>query len=814
MKTLLAFLLMIPFGIFAQVGINTTTPNAQLDIRSANQAAPSNTDGLLIPKIDTFPAVNPTASQQGMLVYLTTTAGSNAPGFYYWDNVSAAWTPVGGKTGWATNGNSGTADGTNFIGTTDNKPLNFKVNNDKAGRIDITLENTFFGYQTGKNTTGNLNTAIGNRAFVANINGVGNTALGRLSLNANTSANYSTAIGLEAMEFGTTGSFNTAVGWRSLRQNLSGTENTAIGVGAIENGAISSRNVAVGRGAMINAGTSSNNVAIGNYTLQNQSFTNGGVSYNSNNIAIGHVALFNNNPTTTSNGIQNVAIGTQSLYANTIGARNTAVGSLSLLANTTGGNNSAFGPLALGGNTLGSDNIGVGLSAAQGNTTAGSNIAIGTNSLRTQSYNNGGAAWSSLNMAIGYNALFANQPTSVNNGIYNTGIGNYALSSNTTGRDNVALGLSSLFSNSTGNQNAAFGNYAGYYALGSQNTFAGHFAGIGNNGGAIGNRNTALGWYSFYSATTGSQNTALGDMALYNNTSGFMNVGVGSSALDSYTTGSYNAGIGANAGRSSGSFFSGNFNFYGGYNSGNINILGSYNTFLGANANVTNTGFSYATAIGADAFVNCNNCMALGGITPTTRTNVGINTHSPGFAMEINEKNDGTTYGIGLGLRFASRTWEISHAANNNLWFSYDGMLSAYISNVGGTYNVSDRRLKKDIVPLENVLDKVMQLKPSHYRFIKNDGKLSIGFIAQEVLPLFPEVVSHQEITDPKSEMKDIYAVDYANLSAVAIKAIQEQQQQIEQLETALEKEKRQNADLSNRLGQFEQRLKKLEQNH
>ncbi|MBC8883815.1 hypothetical protein H9X57_12035 [Flavobacterium piscinae] len=92
---LLQLLLFSTFAV-AQVGINTTSPNAQLDIRSSNQVAPASTDGMLIPKIDTFPAVNPTAAQQGMLVYLTTTVGSNPPGFYYWDNTTTNWIPIKG----------------------------------------------------------------------------------------------------------------------------------------------------------------------------------------------------------------------------------------------------------------------------------------------------------------------------------------------------------------------------------------------------------------------------------------------------------------------------------------------------------------------------------------------------------------------------------------------------------------------------------------------------------------------------------------------------------------------------------------------
>lgn len=83
----------------AQVGINTTTPSAQLDIRSSSQAAPSNTDGILIPKIDTFPASNPGADQNGMMVFLTTTIDSNIPGFYYWEATSNTWIPLKGKEG-------------------------------------------------------------------------------------------------------------------------------------------------------------------------------------------------------------------------------------------------------------------------------------------------------------------------------------------------------------------------------------------------------------------------------------------------------------------------------------------------------------------------------------------------------------------------------------------------------------------------------------------------------------------------------------------------------------------------------------------
>ena len=82
--------MMAQFG-FSQVGINTTSPQALLDIKSSNQVTPSNTDGILIPKMNAFPITNPTAAQNSMLINLTTTSAGKPPGFYYWDQPSTSW---------------------------------------------------------------------------------------------------------------------------------------------------------------------------------------------------------------------------------------------------------------------------------------------------------------------------------------------------------------------------------------------------------------------------------------------------------------------------------------------------------------------------------------------------------------------------------------------------------------------------------------------------------------------------------------------------------------------------------------------------
>ena len=94
-------------------------------------------------------------------------------------NALVGCSPMESGTGeWLLAGNAGTTDGTEFIGTTDNAPLNFKVNNIESGRID-SAGLTFFGYQAGSsNTTGTMNSIFGRNAGMMLSTGSYNTILG------------------------------------------------------------------------------------------------------------------------------------------------------------------------------------------------------------------------------------------------------------------------------------------------------------------------------------------------------------------------------------------------------------------------------------------------------------------------------------------------------------------------------------------------------------------------------------------------------------------------------------------------------------
>jgi hypothetical protein len=105
-------------------------------------------------------------------------------------------------------------------------------------------------------------------------------------------------------------------------------------------------------------------------------------------------------------------------------------------------------------------------------------------------------------------------------------------------------------------------------------------------------------------------------------------------------------------------------------------------------------------------------------------------------------------------------------------------------ANAWPTY--SDGRIKTEREELPYGLDAVMQLEPlkyfQHNSTTNEDGELeileegieSIGLVAQDVASVIPEIVSV-----PEDLNKDLCSMDYAKLTTVLVKAIQEQQAMI-----------------------------------
>ncbi len=126
MKKLFILLSIVSFSYTtkAQVGIGTTTPEADLDIRTSNATSPTAYAGIAVPQVDVLPV---SGRRAGQLVFLTTTKL-----YYYYNGTS--WTKLV-TDNWSSTGNSGTTAGTNFVGTTDNVDFVAKTNNTERVRI-------------------------------------------------------------------------------------------------------------------------------------------------------------------------------------------------------------------------------------------------------------------------------------------------------------------------------------------------------------------------------------------------------------------------------------------------------------------------------------------------------------------------------------------------------------------------------------------------------------------------------------------------------------------------------------------------------
>lgn len=277
-------------------------------------------------------------------------------------------------------------------------------------------------------------------------------------------------------------------------------------------------------------------------------------------------------------------------------------------------------------------------------------------------------------VAIGDSALYTNSTgsTLATHGVRNSAFGPKVLLNNTTGWNNTGTGFQSLYSNTTGVSNTA----NGVYALENNSTGTGNAA-IGAftlRANTTGGANTALGPFVLEANTTGGANTGAGSQALFNNTTGTFNTAIGNAALLANLANSFNTAMGYAASyytkgdnnTSVGTYSSfnnntGEENTSIGYHALYTNGSGSFNTAVGDSADVLSNSLTNATAIGAKAAVNCNNCLVLGSVNgingATANVNVGIGETNPtvplNFASALGNKislwgNGANHYGLGI----------------------------------------------------------------------------------------------------------------------------------------------------------------------
>ena len=168
-------------------------------------------------------------------------------------------------------------------------------------------------------------------------------------------------------------------------------------------------------------------------------------------------------------------------------------------------------------------------------------------------------------------------------------------------------------------------------------------------------------------------------------------------------------------------------------------------------------------------------CMIIGG---SGGSKVYVGPAVADMGGYLNVANAGCAIGFADDQGYYRRIYAHTNSSSMELRF-WNGVNEARLTTAGVWTNASDVNLKKDIVDIEYGLETVKKLKPRKYKMKANDEE-QIGFIAQEVETEVPEVVGAGENPDGVIQKN----LSYGQLTAVLTKAIQEQQELIETLQT------------------------------
>ena len=327
-----------------------------------------------------------------------------------------------------------------------------------------------------------------------------------------------------------------------------------------------------------------------------------------------------------------------------------------------------------------------------------------------------------------------NDPSSTSdNASYNIAVGTTALDAITTGDNNVALGYDALTANTTGYENSASGVESLY-----------------NN--TSGRSNTAMGYRSLRANTSGGYNTASGVESMYSNTTGQFNLALGVKSLRKNTTASYNTALGYAALYDANRTADGNaYNTALGYNAGNTGTnditTGDKNVLLGASTAASQGAASNQIVIGYGATGTGNNSVSLGNTSISSiKGQVSFTTYSDKRIKKNIEDN-------GLGLAFINKLRTV-------------------------TYN-----LKNPADYPEALLEK--RFKTGDESRPTDNTKTQDGLIAQEVKAVLDELgVEWSGWSKNDSDGKQ--GIQYGALTVPLIKAMQEQQAQITELQNKI----------------------------
>ncbi|HLK35935.1 MAG TPA: tail fiber domain-containing protein [Polyangiaceae bacterium] len=311
----------------------------------------------------------------------------------------------------------------------------------------------------------------------------------------------------------------------------------------------------------------------------------------------------------------------------------------------------------------------------------------------------------------------------------------------------------------------------------------------GTGAGAVlstGTSDTAFGYNALNKTTTGSGNTAVGRSALFRNKTGASNTAVGNTALYN-GTGNYNTAVGDSALSANGS----DSNVAIGASALASNGSGGRNTAVGSFAMQLDTGGVDNVAVGGNA---------LGSSAASYNVGVGVDAMS----FYINGSSNtavGTYASSGFQDDFSNTgAFGFGTEPTQNNEFIFGNSSATVTGGYTDWANISDARFKTSV--LENVpgLAFVMKLRPVTFKWDMaklvafentkvppsgNDEKAAkryTGFLAQEVEQAAAETdFDFSGVIRPPNE-RSKYMLTYAEFVVPLVKAVQEQQRQIEDL--------------------------------
>ncbi len=187
-------------------------------------------------------------------------------------------------------------------------------------------------------------------------------------------------------------------------------------------------------------------------------------------------------------------------------------------------------------------------------------------------------------------------------------------------------------------------------------------------------------------------------------------------------------------------------------------------------------GISVTSDEGFGIYCNTTANMAAGWFGGTIGLG-GYFTSNDNYAIYVNQGGVGSaTLHRGIVLNYGGAAWKNFVDAPFDYNWAYADVLKAWISHTDGSFhNSSDRALKKDIQPFSQVLPKLTKLQAYtyHMKDAPEDSPLSLGFMAQDVEQVFPELVV---------EKAGYKSLCYDHFAVLSVQAIKEQQVMIDDL--------------------------------